>query len=235
MLTVQAIDPDFSVFLETEAPKFPDAVERLVDDLWKMVQRCGERELTDGWIVSAVSVAPAEIRACRVKYRYFMAQRACPELFDVLNVRPIAVSGVLECSNGLVFGRRADSMTQEAGRWELVPSGGLDGARFRDGSKVDYLVQILSELQEEVGLTGEDITSVRPFCLIDDSESDVLDIGVALSTCLSGKAVRSAYAATMAGEYDELAIVARKDIERFLGNRRECLVHVSAELLRYLF
>src|SRR6185295_13703559 len=123
-----------------------------VETLWQAERQ--RRDVFNGRILSAVEITPNRLLGRVVEYRRFVAQQANPALFDVLRVRPVGVSGVLHCADGLVFGRRAAGLTQGAGLWELVPSGSLDvppGAR--QGAQIDYRAQILAELSQEIGIS----------------------------------------------------------------------------------
>jgi len=110
-----------------------NVIEAEVERLWQAEQARRGKALFNGKILSAVEITPNGILGQIVEYRHLIAQRAQPELFGALNVRPVAVSGLLDCANGIVFGRRAGSMTQDAGLWELAPSGGLDTSKVAGG------------------------------------------------------------------------------------------------------
>jgi len=126
----------------------PNEVEVEIERIWNEEQSQRGKALFNGEILSAMEVSAQEILGCRAEYKHLVAQRIQPTLFEVLGVRPVAVSGVLECSDGLVLGRRAATTTQDAGLWELVPSGGLDPSNVTENAELDYLLQILAELYE---------------------------------------------------------------------------------------
>src|ERR1700733_13935178 len=79
------------------------SVQSEVEQLWQAEQQRSGKPLTNGRILSAVEISPQRILGRVAEYRHLIAQRARPELFDVLRVRPVAVSGVLECADGLVL------------------------------------------------------------------------------------------------------------------------------------
>lgn len=173
---------------------------------------------------------PDGITARIVEYRHFIAQRAQPALFAALQIRPLAVSGVLECPQGLVIGRRAATLTQDAGLWELVPSGGLDPNTAVAGNKADCTAQILIELREETGLEADQVFGLSPFCLIEDDDSHVIDIGIAMATTLDAAQLAQIHRAGASSEYAELGVVPAAEADgAFMG--RVPLVAVSQALL----
>jgi hypothetical protein len=230
MLTIREFPVTSTVTLLEEKISLSASVESEVDSLWLAEQRQRKVPLFNGSIVSAVEILPVGILGRAVEYRHWVAQRARPELFDVLHVRPIAVSGLLECADGTVFGRRGVEMMQDAGLWELVPSGGLD-ARNRAAGEVDYRAQCMMELREEIGIDSDQVSSVRPFCLVEDLDAHVLDIGVAMESALVADAVLRAHRTAASKEYDELRVVPRAALAEFGRSESSQLVRVSAALL----
>jgi hypothetical protein len=198
MITVREFSVSGVVEILGDAPPLPPNLAREVERIW---QARGGTPF-NGRILSAVEIAPDRIAATLVEYRWFVAQRMKPDLFPALQVRPVAVSGVLHCADGIVIGRRSQSMMQDPGLWELVPSGGMDGT-------ADIRGQILAELREEVGLTPDQVDEVVPFCLIEDDESHTLDIGIALAAPrLGADAVLRAWRDCATREYTDLKVTA---------------------------
>lgn len=236
MLHVQMLRADrgLDVSIAAAPLRLPENLESEVEALWRIEQARRSHSLFNGAIISAVKVT-AHCVDCRVvEYRHLIAQRARPDLYDALQIRPVAVSGLLECASGVVFGKRARTVTQGAGLWELVPSGGLDADKVGSGSAVDYRGQIVAELREEIGIASEAISSVTPLCLVDDPESHVLDIGVSIVSPLSGAAVLEIHRECASEEYDELRVVAACDIDDLIRHESARLVDVSAALIQAL-
>lgn len=234
MLKVSDFSSSAVVRLTDSPLVLPSDLEVEVELLWQAEQARRGKALFNGKIFSAVEITPDTILGRIVEYRHLIAQRAKPELFDVLNVRPVAVSGLFECANGVVFGRRSGAMTQDAGLWELCPSGGLDTSKTAAGGKMDYRAQILTELSEEIGISHDDVTEIRPFCLVDDLDSHVIDIGIALTSRLSSDEVLATHRAAATKEYDELLIVPHDEVAQFVEGKRGQLVVVSAALLEHM-
>lgn len=234
MLNVISFSSSAVVRLNDAPLVLPSDLEVEVEQLWQAEQARRGKALFNGKIFSAVEITPDTIHGRIVEYRHLIAQRAKPELFEALNVRPVAVSGLFECADGVVFGRRSGTMTQDAGLWELCPSGGLDTNKAAAGGKVDYCAQILTELQEEIGISPDAVTEIRPFCLVDDLDSHVIDIGIALRSRLSANEVIAIHRAAATKEYDELLILPHDEVAQFVEGKRGQLVVVSAALLEHM-
>jgi hypothetical protein len=232
MFSVYRFSPSTRIEMIGTTPDYPESVESEVERLWHSLASSRAGAQFDGNIVSAVEVAPDILRVRTVPYRYFAAQNARPGLFDALSVRPLAVSGLLECAEGIVFGKRAPTLMQHGGKWELVPSGAIDAARADESGAIDYRAQIMTELREEVGLDAEAVSSLRPFCLIDDGASHVLDIGIAIKSSKTGDQIRRAHQDSATQEYDALRIIPAGAVNRFVEHERSQMVGASEVLVR---
>jgi len=233
MLTVHDFSPTVIVEVLGHAPALPADLETEVHALWQAAQERRGKSLFNGRILSASEIGSTRIAGYIVEYRRLIAQRARPDLFPVLRVRPVAVSGLLHCADGVVFGRRAGSTTQDAGRWELVPAGGVDTNGVEGVSRIDIKRQILAELLEEVGLMPAEVAEVMPFCLIEDHDSHVIDIGIGLKAPgLTSDTVLHAHREGGSGEYGELAVVPQMHIADFIERMSPGVVSVSRALLR---
>lgn len=237
MLNVQniSLDSGFVVKINGFMPKLSDDLEHEVECLWQAEQSRRGKEIFNGRIMSASTVSDVGVDGYIVEYRHLIAQRAQPELFETLQVRPVAVSGLFECADGIVFGRRAGCMTQDAGLWELVPSGGIDTSKIKNDVTIvslDFCSQLLAELSQEVGIDSGCISSVKPFCLVDDTDSHVLDIGIVIESPLSASYLLKAHQENATKEYEELRVVLQSEISGFIKHEALSLVKVSEELLR---
>ena len=228
----------FTVTIDYTLPTLSSDLANEVEVLWQAEQKHRGKAIFNGRIMSALMVDSLGIHGCVTEYRYLIAQRARPELFPVLQVRPVAVSGLFKCADGIVFGRRSGMTTQDAGLWELVPSGGIDTREDKVKQlqeKVDYLAQILTELHEETGIGSDAVLNVRPFCLVDDTDSHVLDIGIAMISSLSANEVLRMHGEATAKEYDELRVIPLSEVEAFIQGEASQLVGVSMMLIQHFF
>ena len=221
------------VSLISEMAELSPTVNDEVERLWHEEQKRRQVDLFNGIILSATSVSSLGILGTAVEYRRLIAQRARPELYDILHVRPVAVSGLLECADGYVFGRRAKTVSQDSGSWELAPSGGLDVSSAQVGQDIDCYAQIFTELHEELGIKADMITNTHTFCVIEDQQSHVVDIGITMTTSLSEDAVLRAHAEKGSQEYEELRIVPRDKVSGFISDASHTFSSVSILLLEY--
>lgn len=159
----------------------------------------------------------ATLRGAYVPYRYFVAQRRDPELRAQLNITPVGVAGILRVGDGLVLGRRDQASEIDAGRWESVPSGGLDDANRMDDGRVDARAQLLDELGEEVGLTPTDISSIRSLGMIHDGRDGVSELAFEMTTELDFDAIRAKHAALETEEYSEVRWLPLSEARAFLS------------------
>lgn len=231
MITVHDLSPNVEVIAQGEAPPLPASLEAEVSAIWEKEKAQRPDGLFDGLIFSVAEISRERISGHFVPYRRLIAQRAKHALVAALGVRPLAVSGLLVSADGVAFGRRAETLTDDAGRWELVPSGGIDLDCVEASGNVDLRRQILAELAEEVGLDANDVAVSAPFMAIEDGDSLGVDIGIALTTTLSGDNVCARHGRRGSPEYSELAIVAESEIARFVAAHEGALVGVSRALL----
>lgn len=210
----------------------PETAAR-VATLWAAERRERGKSVFNGEIFSVDRASSTEISGRFVEFARFSAQRRDPALFDELAIRPLAVTGLLRSPDGIVFGRRLRASTQDPGLWELVPSGFVDpGARRADGALAPQ-VQVLRELREEIGLQPDLIRRATPFCLIDDPETRIVDIGVALETTATGAEIHAAYAGLGDDQYTELTVIPRSGLADFLTRDSRRIAAVSRLILRH--
>ncbi|MEK7244820.1 MAG: NUDIX hydrolase, partial [Pseudomonadota bacterium] len=231
MLTVHDLSPNVEVIALGPAPALPASLEAEVSAIWEKEKAQRPDRLFDGRIFSVAALARERISGCFVPYRRLIAGRASPALFASLQVRPLAVSGLLTCADGIAFARRAAGLTDDPGRWELVPSGGVTPDCVDASGKVDLGRQILAELAEEVGMAASDVAMTGPFLAVEGGDSHVVDIGFALATPLVGDQVRARHARQGSSEYTEIAVVAESEIPRFAASLGAALAPVSRALL----
>lgn len=233
MLTVLQLSPAVRVEVLGEAPSLPEDLEREVQRLWQAEQGRRGGKLFNGRILSAVEVTTTRICGNGDEYRRLIAQRSRPELFAALRVRPVAVSGVLHCADGVVFGRRARWTTQDACMWELAPAGGVDLSEAQGTRRVDLQAQILAELGQEIGLMPDRVTEAAPFCLIEDGDAHVLDIGMALQAPgVSAEAIGRAHRERGTSEYSAVMVVREREVAGFLERTDPGVAAVSRALWR---
>lgn len=193
-------------------PVLPPALEAEVSAIWADERR-RRPSLFNGRVFCADWIAPDRIAGHWTEYCRVLAQMRRPALFDSLQIRSLAVNGLLECADGLLLGRRHGDAVYLAGCWQAAPAGTVEA---RSGHDLDLAHQLLEELREELGLEAGDIVQMRPVAAIEHAETHVVDVGFLLRTPLSFAEVVARHRSGGNGEYDCLQRVGMTEIDHFL-------------------
>jgi hypothetical protein len=234
MLTVHSLRPEFRVQLVQSLEPVIADVDALarIHEIWEAESARRGGALFNGRLFSIVHSSPERITGWLTEYRWFLAQRRDPSLHPLLKVRPLGVTGVLCCGDGIVFGRRAGHVEMDASLWELVPSGGVDGSKVDVASQLDLGAYLLTELKEETGIQPTAVS--RPpqaFAMVEDQVSHVTDVGLIIQVDYSAAQVHDLFAALTNREYVELEVVPLPRIPDFLVQCGATLAEVSRALL----
>ncbi len=217
MLSVRPLNPAVAIRADTPEPALSGGMERTVADLWAE-QQAKSKNLFDGRVFSVSQLNENRISGGLIGYRRFVAQTLQPDLFDQLKVRSLAVSGFMTCPDGVVFGHRAETMLQDGGLWELAPSGGVDGQARTGDDRIDLQGQILQEMEEETGLTPNQVASVEPWCLVEDDQSHVIEAVLRITVTAGRQAILAAHGSTSGGEYSAMEVVPAAALAAFMEN-----------------
>ncbi len=232
---VHEVAPDVVARVERAMPVLPGVVDREVERLWQAASRRvaagGAGLMFNGRVFSADAIAPHLISGHLTEYRRVVAQMERPELFAELGVRSFAVCGVLRCAGGVMVGRRHRAAIYQAGMWQLPPSGSVDAAAVAADGIADLRRQLLRELQEELGLSPDAVGEARPLCVVEHPGSHVSDLGMALVTKLSAKAVLAAHRAHGNAEYEQMLVMSEAQLPAFLAKVGGGLVPPAREFL----
>jgi hypothetical protein len=235
MLRVYNFSDASKVSLSPLEFEIDDSLNSVIDEVWANEQERHGKHLFNGKILSAMQISSTEIKAVITEYKYYLAKKSNPMLFSRLKIKPIAVSGLLECRDGFVFGKRSINTIQDAGNWELVPSGSIDCSNVKPGMHVDFKSQLLVELKEEVGIDSNSIKNMKTFCYVLDEDSFVLDIGISLYCDLYASWIKKSYSNLKVQEYEQLAFIKRDKIPGFFRENSSQFVQVSRMLLNRYF
>jgi len=217
------LSPDFKVAIGAPWDP-PRTIMPRVDEIWASEKKKRGDRLTNGRIFGLDRFSPGSLVVVPSEYRYMLALRRDPDLKKLgLNIRPLAVTGILLSADGLVFGRRGSSVANDVGLWEPAPAGGL--------SHEDPRVQVLEELEEELGIAASAIVSTEACGLVEDLGSGVFDIVFRLLTKATGQHVQAAHMAGGSDEYAELAIVNPAEVRDFLDTHNDQLLPTTKPML----
>jgi len=212
---VTDVPPGVQARIVRDMPLLDPALNAIVERHWQAA--CARHALFNGRVFSADRYGPDGLEGHWTEYRRVVAQMADPALRASLGVRSLAVCGALCCPDGIVAGRREAGLVYQPGLWQLPPAGSVDHGSARDGG-ADLRAALLSELQEELGLSADVVTAIRPLCLV-EHPTGVLDLGMQITTGLPGHALLAAHRARGNGEYAELAVVPAADLPGWIAAR----------------
>ena len=93
----------------------------------------------------------------------------------------------------------------------------MDAGALRADGSVDFRSQLLTELQEELGLDPQSVGTVTPLCLVEHPGSHVTDLGMAITSTLGAAAIIRAHRARGNAEYDPLRVVPVPQLSAFIS------------------
>lgn len=179
----------------------PAELEERIEVIWT-AELARRPSVVDGTVLTVERVVSGRVVAKRCPYKVFVARERDPDIRRSLRIRALGVSGVVVTEDGrVVVGRRAETVTEYPGAWELVPSGGI-------AESATPLAALLAELQEEVGIGDDEVADVEAIGLIHDHAQDGFDI------CFLLRVVGDA---APSGEYGQLALVSPGEARELLA------------------
>jgi hypothetical protein len=199
--------------LESHQP-YPEHIENIVIGIWKKALSDESKRLENNRVLSFQGMTQNKLSVIPVDYKYFYAQYNQPELFEILKLNLIGVTGILHCKHGFVIGRRSANVLQEAKKYEFVPSGSLSFTSINvlTGS---LNTQIISELVEEVGITEDCLESIRVFGYLFDDKSHVVDLCYFIRTTMDFATIYKKWNKSQNDEYDKLIVIPRFCVQIF--------------------
>jgi len=235
MISVVPLPPGVSV-VEVPAPTLPsaDTLSR-IDAIWQEERERRGGRVTNGRIFSVSHRDGATFKVWQSQYKWWIAQRRDPTLFQTLALRPLAVSGVMRLAEGLVFARRAAGNTQDPGMWELAPSGGVDQSCRRHDGTIAAAEQILVEAEEELAIPRDAfVVPPEPIAVMEDGEDHVVDIVFELRPGFSAMQLEGRFAAMTNREYTDLRIASAKNFSAMIVREGGRISAASQALLDHI-
>jgi hypothetical protein len=232
MLTVQPLTSGLKVELGAPAPSIAPEILARVEAIWQQEKSKRGDALFNGQIFSIHQSTSDRIVGWMTEYRYFLAQQRDTALHAVLKIKPLAVTGVLRCKDGIVFGRRAGQTEMDANLWELVPSGSVDDTAVENDGRLNLERCLLAELEGETGIRASEVTiPPKAVALVEDPQTRVTDVCLVLTVDWTAGQIRQRFAAIKNREYTALEIVAVGAIPEFRLKSGASLSEVSGALL----
>ena len=212
-------------------PALPPGLDAEVERHWAAA--CARRPLFNGQVFSADRLAPDLIEGHWTEYRRVVAQMADPGLRGALNVRSLAVCGLVCGPDGVAVGRREARSAYQAGQWQLPPAGSVDPAAAESGG-ASWRAAVLNELREELGIGPEHVQALRPLCIV-EHPTGVLDLGIRIDTGLDRAAILRCHAAARDREYDRMLVVPAGEVAARVAAEGGALVASARPFLQAAF
>lgn len=198
--TLTALSPEVVVTCH-EPPEVTDtALEQGIEAIWQETRQ-KHPKLYNGRVFCLSSLSETVLSGFWCEYRWVLAQMRSPELASRLRLRSLAVTALLICPEGVVLGRRNPNSLYLPGYWQGVPAGSVE-ARVGDET-IDLKVQLLAELDEEIGLS-DGVTISGPILACEHDTTHIVDLGFAIYTGQDFAAIKAAWRAHANDEYDAL-------------------------------
>jgi hypothetical protein len=214
----------FSIEVLPPEPNLPSALDARVEAVWQEERRVRGEGLFNGSILSLVRYEPQRLAVRRSDYRRVVAGLREPDLAAALDIRPLAVTGIVRCASGIVLGHRAKDLAHDGGLWEPAPAGSLD--------RLEPEIQLMLELEEELGIRPQEVTECRAIGLLENTETLVHDILFTVHTTLSAEAITAAHAERATKEYAAVTIVPIDGLHTFMVDHETELLPTLAAMLR---
>lgn len=226
--------PEKFIVLDGKPPALSPALEEEVETIWRSGQATRGKRLFNGTLFSVERISGEAVIGRFIEYRRFFAQTERPSLFPDLQVRPLAVTGILQNTEGIFFGQRNSRAGQQPDCWELIPAGGVDASTLTAQNEVDPKRQILDELEEEVGLSRTTVASCRLVAFNEEPEHHVFDLVWELETVADEARVTVCHTGLSSPEHIKIMCVGWSELEDFLEINRTRLAAGNWELIEQL-
>lgn len=197
-----------------------------VEEAW-LKQKKTNPDLYDGVLyhVSSHHIQNKQltITCQRTSYKVYVAQK-CGNIRNLLT--PLSVSSIVTDPHQYVLlGRRSQSVFLYPQYWECVCSGTVDETDLRENT-VDIQHAITKELFEETNIPQNAVQACTPFCLIQDVEAGLMDVGVHIEVTEFLNEVTSP-----SQEYDAFVKLPVDELQLYL-KKEEKVVSTTVDLLQ---
>ena len=222
------LNSNFSIKIEKPFV-LPKHLINSVDKFWVMNKGLFGNSFNNGNIYFLVKHNEKQLTIQLGKYKYALARISHAKRFNLpvfnykIDINPLAVTGVLVCKDGLVIGKRANTVGTDTNLWEPAPACGL--------CLPNPKTQLLDELNTEIGLSSDSIYSIQSRGLVCDVDSGVFDIVYVLYTLLSSNEILKYKKKLATDEYSELSFVKIKKINEFIEKNDKNLIPAFKNML----
>ncbi len=224
---IKPVNNDFKVIIKDTSKTLSSALNTRVQQIWDIACAKNPR-LFNGSFVNCTGFDDHNMYCKIIPYSHFYAQLADASLKDELQINAAAVSGVCTIVGKFLMGKRSQSLSQQPGWYELLPSGGLDPDKKKEDGSIDFFSQLKSELHEESGFSSDLIEEMNLLGIIFNFQDDIVDICVEMK--LSSDALKIDLAQNDTNEYEKLFWLDKKEVLDFIQSE-PLIVPTSRTLL----
>jgi len=232
-MTLEPVSESFALKTAGDLPPpDPDAAAR-IDAIWDEQKQLRGDHLYDAPLLVLDSYNTEVMVGRWATYRRYVAVRQDQLLGPLV---PVGVSGILVCGDAVVLAERSRSVTSYPGFFELAPSGAIDQAFFdADSESVDYVAQLLRELEEEIELAPDQVAATRVLGVVQEDGDPCCDVCVRIDLLMGANELDRAIGSRDGDEYervfrvptDRLGAFASEYADRFLPTSRAILTHLG--------
>jgi len=194
----------------------------------------GLSPLVNGTILTVKSIEDGTITCEKTEYRRFIAQRQDPSLFQTLQIRPLAVGGIVSTNEGILISQRGAGGTQCPGYWEMMPAGSVRITDVAEDGTIDMEGALAREALHEAGIEKHELTSISLFQVYEMPGDHVIEVRLQATCTLSAEAIRDRFKALSRPEHTSIAFVPRSNISRFCDPERRPVVSTTLAVARDL-
>lgn len=233
MFNVFELSPNLTVIDTGEELNISPSAQEKVSSIWSREKENRGDDLFEGRIFNVTEITRETLTGFYIDYSVFLAQYCESGLFEDLAVRSLTVSGFVTCEQGVIVGLRNENLTQDAGLWELVASGGVDETVRLDDGTVDIHEQFLNELCEEINLPVESVSELSSLVLLEDSETHVCDIVLEARLSVGADILYPLFNECGCEEYVEIDIIPEPSIKSFVQLMNSSITPATLEILAH--
>ena len=233
MPKIEYTNEDLRISIVDDVFRPSQEIENAVNLIWKSAIVKQNFRLKNSKVLRFLEKLDNTIFAQVCEYKYFYAQSKHPDLFALLNITILAVSGITICGNSIVIGKRSVNSLQDPGSWELTPSGSIEVPDLL--LKIDTNCakdQVIVELEEEIGVLSREIENISFIGCLRDTDAHVIDLLFAVKITTSRKELHSRFLYTISDEYTVIRIIDLRLVSIFFWFKWTRVVASSRALLR---
>ena len=224
------ISADFTIHALPIARGFTlsDYDKERVELLWSQQTRAHPYTF-NGEIFNVISMDKEKITGEFIEYKFYLAQRLDANLKELLNIRSLAVSGIAQTVDRVLIGKRSSQVATCPGKYEFVPSGGVDPHSLQSDGKINVYRQFELELFEEAAISVTEIKEIRLRNLVWDESLSTFELCADLF--INYRILKEELKPN--SEYESLNWLPKRDLKDFIEKNEEEFVPLTLFLAKH--